>query len=122
MNLHEISKRIKFWKDADRIGPDIPWSHWRLHFRSTMFSLCQKKFKYFHDTAEIRPGSYFIACSKISLGQRVVIRPGSILEADPREGEHGIVIEDDELHEKLLEYQDLTFKENFICCVQLLVK
>jgi len=39
----ELRGRIKFWKKADRIGPDIPWTHWRLHFKSTMKKLCNQK-------------------------------------------------------------------------------
>lgn len=94
----EIYKRISFWKNVDRIGPDIPYTHWRLHFKSTMLRLCKKKFKYFDNTAEFRPGAYAVGCSKISIGRRVVIRPGTMLCADPEEenGE-GIVIKDNVL-------------------------
>jgi len=91
----EFFQRIHFWKEADRIGPDIPYTHWRLHFKSTMLKLCKEKFQHFEDTADFRPGAYAICCSKISLGKRVVIRPLSMLFADPREGGAGIIIEDD---------------------------
>ncbi len=97
MFLKECIQRIRFWRRADRIGPDMPWTHWRLFFPSRMKNLCQKRFRHFDPTAEIRPGSYILACSKISIGKRVVVRPGSVFEADPREGEHGITIEDDVL-------------------------
>lgn len=97
MLVADIIDRIQFWRHADRIGPDIPWTHWRLYFGSTMRSFCQKKFKYFDPTAEIRPGSYFIACSKIHIGRRVIIRPGSVFAADPRPGEYGITMGDDVL-------------------------
>ena len=95
--IFEIFKRIKFWKNADRIGPDIPFTHWKLYFKSTMLKLCQEKFKYFDDTAEFRPGAYAICCSKISIGKRVVIRPNTMLFADPRKNGKGIIIEDDVL-------------------------
>lgn len=95
MFLCEFSQRIRFWQEADRIGPDIPYTHWRLHFKSTMLKLCKEKFQYFDDTADFRPGAYAVCCSKISLGKRVVIRPSSMLFADPREGGAGIIIEDD---------------------------
>lgn len=95
--LSEITKRIKFWKGADRIGPDIPYTHWKLHFKSTMLKLCKSKFKFFDDTAEFRPGSYAVVCSKISIGRKVAIHPGTMLFADPREGGAGITIEDDVL-------------------------
>lgn len=93
--LVEIFKRIKFCQEADRIGPDILFTHWKLHFKSTMLKLCKRKFKYFSDSAEFRPGAYAFGCSKIKIGSRVVIRPGTMLHADPREGGAGIVIEDD---------------------------
>jgi acetyltransferase-like isoleucine patch superfamily enzyme len=93
--LTEIRGRVRFWKNADRIGPDIPYTHWMLHFKSTMLTLCKRKFKYFHETAEFRPGAYAICCSKISLGHRVVIRPATMLFADPREKGASIIIEDD---------------------------
>lgn len=95
MVLSEFFQRIDFWKEADRIGPDIPYTHWRLHFKSTMVNLCKKKFLRFDGTADFRPGAYAICCSKISLGKRVVIRPSTFLFADSREGGAGITIEDD---------------------------
>ena len=92
--IQEIINRIDFWRSCDRIGPDILLTHWRLYFKSTMTELCKKKFKYFGEGAEFRAGSYAEACSKISIGNNVVIRPGSHLFADPTEGGGGIEIED----------------------------
>lgn len=97
VNFFEIFQRIKFWKEADRIGPDIPYTHWRLHFKTTMHDLCKRKFKYFDDNAEFRPGAYAVNCSKISIGRNVVIRPGVMLFADPKENAPGITIEDNVL-------------------------
>lgn len=97
MSIQEVFNRIKFWRTADRLGPEIPWTYWRLHFRTAMTALCKKKFKHFGEGAELRPGSYIVCASKISVGKRVIIRPGSVFEADPRDGEHGITIEDDVL-------------------------
>ncbi len=88
-----IIKKIKFWSKADRIGPDIPLNHWMLHFEGTMKRLCQKKFKYFDDSASFRHGAYAICCSKISIGAHVTIRPGTMLFADPRPDGAGIIIE-----------------------------
>ena len=95
MKLTEILSRIRFWKHADRLGPDIPYTHWRLNFKTTMIALCRSRFLHFGDGAEFRPGAYAIGCSKISLGKRVIIRPTTMLFADPREGGGGITIEDD---------------------------
>ena len=94
LNFKEIYIRIQFWKNADRIGPDIIWTHWRLYFKSTMKKLCAGKFKYFGDKAEFRPGAYAEACSNISIGANVVIRPGTFLFGDPSVGGGGIIIED----------------------------
>ena len=62
-----------------------------------MVALCKRKFKAFGDGAEFRPGAYAVGCSKISLGRRVVIRPGTMLHANPIEPDYGITIEDDAL-------------------------
>ena len=86
----------KFDLHSDRLGPDCPFSHWRLYFRKTMQGLCKHKFKYFADSAEFRAGAYAVTCSKIHLGKNVIIRPNTMLFADPREGDAGrIIIEND---------------------------
>jgi len=95
--LRDIIQRIRFWKNADRIGPDVPYTHWKLYFKTTMLKLCKKRFKYFDDTAEFRPGAYAICCSKISIGKRVIIRPNTILAASSNNNDQGIAIEDDVL-------------------------
>lgn len=94
MFLRELIARIRFWRTADRIGPDMPWTHWRLHFPSTQRALCRRKFRRFPDSAEFRPGAYAVACSKIEIGERVVIRPGTMLFANPDSKDAGIIIED----------------------------
>jgi acetyltransferase-like isoleucine patch superfamily enzyme len=94
MNVIELLNRLKYWRRADRIGIDIPLTHWRLHFKSTMRDLCKKKFRKFGDGSEFRPGAYAEACSKISIGSNVVIRPGTFLFADPTDGGGEIHIED----------------------------
>jgi len=62
-----------------------------------MNKLCNKKFAEFGDGAEFRPGAFAEACSKIHIGRNVVIRAGTYLFADPREGGGTISIEDDVL-------------------------
>lgn len=95
MKFKEILNKIGYWKKCDRIGPDIPWTHWRLYFKSTMLKLCKNKFKKFDSTSEFRPGAYAICCSKISIGKYVTIRPGTMLFVDTRPEETAeIIIED----------------------------
>lgn len=92
--LFEIFPRFKYWITADRIGPDIPTSYWKLFFKSTMVSLCKSKFKRFDKTAEVRPGAFITGCSKISIGERVIIRPFSVIQTDASKNGEEIVIED----------------------------
>lgn len=93
----EIKERFRFWNAADRIGPDIISTHWRLYLKSLMRKFCKRKFKYFDETAEFRPGAYAVGCSNISIGRRVVIRPGTFIIADSGENGAGITIEKDVL-------------------------
>lgn len=97
--FREVRQRIKFWLNADRLGPDILATHWRLYFPTTMRAICKKKFRHFGNNADFRPGAYAIACSKISIGSNVVIRPGTMLSADTRDGDElgTIEIDDDVL-------------------------
>lgn len=89
--LTDIYKKIKFCIKTDRIGPDIPFTHWRLHYNSTMISLCKKKFEHFGENADFRAGAYAVKCSNISIGKNVIVRPGTMLFADDFEK---IVIQD----------------------------
>jgi acetyltransferase-like isoleucine patch superfamily enzyme len=62
-----------------------------------MIALCKKKFYYFDDTAEIRPGAYIVGCSQISIGKNVVIRPETQLHGESDTIKISIIIEDDVL-------------------------
>lgn len=63
-----------------------------------MLALCKSKFKYFSDTAQFRSGAYAVGCSKISIGNRVVIRPNVMLFGETLSDlECSILIEDDVL-------------------------
>ncbi|MGR6840844.1 acyltransferase [Aliivibrio wodanis] len=82
MLINDIYKKYQFCKVADRIGPDMPFSHWKLYFQSEMKKLCKSKFKLFSSGADFRAGAYAVQCSNISLGENVVIRPGTMIFAD----------------------------------------
>ena len=92
-----LLSRIRYWNNADRIGPDILSTYWRLFFKDKMLKLCKKKFKSFADTAEVRPGVYVVGCSKIVMGERVALRPGSMIHGTSDTLETSIIIEDDVL-------------------------
>ncbi len=94
--LISIIKKIRFCLKADRLGPDIPFTHWMLHYPRKMKKLCQRKFRRFPDSAQFRPGAYAVGCSKIEIGERVVIRPGTMLFGDTVDPlDISISIEDD---------------------------
>lgn len=93
--LNEIVKKFKFWKNADGIGPDIIGTYWRLFFKSKTLKLCTKKFNYFANSADFRPGAYAVGCSQISIGERVVIRPGTMLHGETASLDQSIIIEND---------------------------
>jgi len=90
-------RKLTWMIKADRISPEIPLTHWMLHFQSLMTWLCKKKFKAFGKGSEFRPGSYADNCKFISIGKNVIIHPQSMLFSE--EGDHtpSIIIEDDVL-------------------------
>ena len=94
MTISEFLQRLNYWKHVDRIGPDIPLTHWRLYLKATMKQFCNKKFASFGENSEFRPGSYAVNCSRISIGENVTIRPGSFLFADISDSGGTIHIDD----------------------------
>lgn len=92
--LKRIINKINFWLNDDRIGPDMPLTHWMLFSNRLSQKLCRSKFLSFGENSSVRPGVYAVACKKISIGNSVTLRPGSMLHADPRVGGAGITIED----------------------------
>ncbi len=93
--LSQLIKKYKFDFGADRIGPDMPFTHWKLYFQKGMLALCKKKFKKFSNTSQFRPGAYAVGCSKIEIGNRVVVRPGCMFFGESDSLDTSIVIEDD---------------------------
>ena len=89
-------KRLLWWINCDRLGPDIPLTHFLLFFPKLNNWICRKKFKYFGKNSEFRPYAYAICSSKISIGSNVIIRPGTMIFADTEENGN-VIIEDDVL-------------------------
>lgn len=94
MLIVDIIRKFHYWFKTDRIGPDIPLHHWKLYFKSTMFQLCRSKFRRFGKDAEFRPGAFAVGCSKIEIGDRVIIRPGTMLFGESELLEKSIIIDD----------------------------
>ena len=89
-------KRLYWFITCDRLGPDIPLTHFLLFFPRLNRWICKKKFKQFGENSEFRPYAYAVCTSKIYIGNYVTIRPGSMIFANY--GEQGnVIIEDDVL-------------------------
>jgi acetyltransferase-like isoleucine patch superfamily enzyme len=76
-------QRLRFWRNSDRIGPDMPLTHWKLHFPQSGRKLAKRKLLKFGDGSELRPYCYLVGTKYISIGSNVVIRPGTMLMASP---------------------------------------
>jgi len=91
-------RKLKFWVYTRRIGPDMPLTHWMLYSKRLGAWLARSKLKSFGEASEIRPHAYLIECAHISIGNRVVIRPGCKFFAVPHAcGQGDITIEDNVL-------------------------
>jgi len=96
--IKNIIQKYKFDIKTDRIGPDCPFTHYKLYFKSSMKKLCKKKFRSFGTDSEFRAGAYAFACSNIIIGDRVTIRPNTMLFAHPEKNTEGTIqIENDVL-------------------------
>jgi acetyltransferase-like isoleucine patch superfamily enzyme len=87
-------KRLFWYWQTDRLGPDILTTHLLLFFKKTSRWISKKKFCCFGDGSEFRPYAYAVCTSNISIGRNVVIRPGTMLFADNTTSGQ-ICIEDD---------------------------
>ena len=92
--MKDFFNKIRFDLNADRLGPDLPFSHWRLFFQRSMLTLCKKRFKSFGKESYFRPGAFAVGCANIEIGNNVVIRTGTMLFGESREKRTMIKIED----------------------------
>ena len=74
-------KRLNFWLMEPRIGPDMPLTHWMLHFPSLGCWLARKKFRNFGVNSGVRPQSFIVRTDCIDIGARVIIRPNTTIMA-----------------------------------------
>ena len=89
-------KRLWWFITCDRLGPDIPLTHFLLFFPRLNRWICKKKFKHFGENSEFRPYAYAVCASQIYIGNNVTIRPGSMIFANYG-GQGNVIIEDDVL-------------------------
>lgn len=76
-----LVERFKFLFSLKRLGPDMPLTHVCLYSKRLQKLIGTKAFSKFGCGAEFRPGAYAINCKNISIGDRVTIRPNTMLFA-----------------------------------------
>lgn len=79
--LMEFIDRWNWSKQVDRLGPDMISTYFQFFLPSLQKKICKEKFLKFGKDAEFRIGAYAINCSNIEIGEKVVIRPTSMLMA-----------------------------------------
>jgi len=79
--VKEFKQRWKWSKQADRLGPDMIGTYFYFFLPTKQRSICEEKFMSFGENAEFRMGAYAVNCSSIKIGDKVIIRPNSILMA-----------------------------------------
>lgn len=85
-------------KKKNRIGPDFPYSQILIYLLGNKrHKLFNKIFKYFGENSDVRLSSFVIGCSKISIGDRVIIRANTMLFGESSSLDTSIEIEDDVL-------------------------
>lgn len=76
-----LFKRLRFWLTEPRIGVDIPLTHWMLHFPGLARWLAERKLARFGAGSSLRPLCSLVRTDRIEIGERVAIRPQTILMA-----------------------------------------
>ncbi len=76
-----LYRRISFWLTEMRIGPDMPLTHWMLQFPSLGRWLAERKLARLGVGSSLRPYCYLVRTERIEIGERVVIRPQTVLMA-----------------------------------------
>lgn len=76
-----LIKRIQFWLNESRIGPDMPLTHWMLQFPAAGRRLARRKLRSFGEGSSLRPYCVLVRTDRIDIGERVVIRAQTIIMA-----------------------------------------
>ena len=79
--MFALLKRVHFWLTENRIGPDMPLTHWMLHLPETGRRLARRKLRSFGKGSFLRPYCFLVRTDRIEIGERVVIRPHTIIMA-----------------------------------------
>ena len=73
MMLFEIIRKIAFYNTSiDRIGSDVPSTHWKLSSRKFIKKLCEKGFNKFSGSSEIGSEAYLDVRSTLEIGNYLI--------------------------------------------------
>jgi len=90
-------KSLMFFLFYPKIGADMYLTHWLFYMKITRVWFQKKKLYKIGKNYEIRPFVTINGTNSISIGENVIVPPGTILSALLNDPENGIVIEDDVL-------------------------
>lgn len=90
-------KTLKFFLFYPKIGPDMYLTHWLLYFKTTRKWFQKKKIYKIGINSEIRPFVTINGTNSITIGDNVIVPPGTILSCMPNDPTNGILIENDVL-------------------------
>ncbi len=90
-------KSLKFFLFYPRIGLDMYLTHWLLYIKTSRVWFQKKKLHKIGKNSEVRPFVTINGTNSITIGDNVILRSGTILNAVIGDPERGIVIEDNVL-------------------------
>ena len=90
-------KTLKFFLLYPKIGPDMYFTHWFFYFKTTRKWFQNKKIYKIGKNSEIRPFITINGTNSVTIGDNVIVPPGTILSSMPNDPANGIIIEDDVL-------------------------
>ncbi|MDF1874438.1 acyltransferase [Sulfurimonas sp. SAG-AH-194-I05] len=88
---------LRFFLFYPKIAPDMYLTHWLLYFKTSRVWFQKKKLYSIGNNSEIRPFVSLNGTNSISIGDNVIVPPGTILSAMPNDIKNGIFIENDVL-------------------------
>ena len=90
-------KTLNFFLFYPKIGPDMYLTHWLLYMKTTRMWFQKKKIYKIGTNSEIRPFVTINGTNSITIGDNVIVPPGTILSAMANDPENGIVLCDNVL-------------------------
>ena len=88
---------LKLEFSTDRLGPDLPLTHFLMNFKFIKKWLIKKKIHKTGENFDLRPYVSIVGGKNISIGNNITLRPFTQIHASSKEGGAQVTIEDDVL-------------------------